>query len=262
MLDIIIKTKEDFMCLKDHKDPMIESKYMELFAKYDCFNKVCIAPVAKNKPRVVHYNPRLQRNKPIEKIILSTINVINIDNYDKMLNRFRLLATKDNIVILIREILNKCCMQIFFLKIFVRLISDLKRTSGFTEEITGEIKAFVNKFVDEKEYLYKGHSATVDTIYDKFCSEQKHKNYILSKNMLITELHKAKLASFDIQVYFALLYNELIRLEKTYHDMFVQMLLDIVRAGIVIKNNGYDFDHFDKSNKKLAFMIEELKQRI
>jgi hypothetical protein len=250
------------MCLKDNRDASIESKYMEIFSKYDCFNKVCTAPVTKNKPRVLHYNPRVQRHKPLEKVILSTINVINTDNYDKMLNRFRLLATKDNISTIIREILNKCCMQIFFLNIFVRLISDLKRTSGFKDEITGEIKSFVNKFVDEKEYLYRAKSNIVDSTYDKFCSEQKHKNYTLSKNMLIVELYKAKLATFDIQVYFTIIYQELIRLEKTYNDMFVQMLLDIVRAGILIKKEGYDFDHFDKSNKKLAFMIEELKQRI
>jgi len=282
-IDIIIKTFDDF--ISSESNPNILSnelleKYNKLFG-YDCFsNKIiykdkpyrCLND--KNDKKNFRHRERDNRRKPIEKIILGILNIINNDNYDKILNKLRLVATEENITSIINEILNKCCSQFFFMKVFLKLIIDLVNVTGYHEIMMVNINNFIDSFVINNEYLYikelEDKNKNKKTDYDNFCNNQKHKSYTLSKNLLIFELLKTGICTgIDIDRYILYFFDNLknTTTEDHYHtDLLLNILLDILKQNnIEIQQDIYIelYDYFKEyknivGSKKIEFLIIEI----
>jgi hypothetical protein len=281
-IDIIIKTYDDFISVKSNPNILnneLLEKYNKLFG-YDCFsNKIiykdkpyrCLND--KNDKKNFRNRERDNRRKPIERVILGILNIINNDNYDKILNKLRLVATEENITNIINEILNKCCSQFFFMKVFLKLIIDLVNVTGYHEIMMLSINNFIDSFVINNEYLYIKNNVedkNKKTDYDNFCNDQKHKSYTLAKNLLIFELLKTGICrGIDIDRYILYFFDNLKNTiaEDNYHnDLLLNILLDILKQNNVeIQQDIYIelYDYFLEyknivSSKKIEFLIVEI----
>jgi hypothetical protein len=275
MTDIIIKSIIEFRNDEASKfkcniaDDII-FKYNQLFLKYDCFsNKVMYNKDSKSK----HYGTkhkenvrsrRIQKDKTINELIMRIINIINDSNYTKMFNSIRILSNHDNISIIVNEILVRTCNNAFYLKLFTRLIKDLTTISSYDNIIIGEIRNFIDNFIKLREYVYK--KAVINSSnYDIFCDEQKHKNYILTKNNIIINLYNENLHFIDINEYILYFYEELSgkELDENHQSLLIQILIDCIKN---LKNLDKDlinklkcyFENYTTTNKKTEFMSNEL----
>lgn len=288
-IDIIIKTFDDFILLESYPNILTNElleKYNKLFG-YDCFsNKIiykdkpyrCLNDKNdKNDKKNFRHRERDNRRKPIERVILGILNIINNDNYDKILNKLRLVATEENITSIINEILNKCCSQFFFMKVFLKLIIDLVNVTGYHEIMMVNINNFIDSFVLNNEYLYIKNEVEVEdknknkkTDYDNFCNDQKHKSYTLAKNLLIFELLKTGICTgIDIDRYILYFFDNLknTSTDDHYHnDLLLNILLDILKQNNVeIQQDIYIelHDYFKEyknivNSKKIEFLIIEI----
>lgn len=279
-LDIIIITLDDFIS-NELSPNKINSELLEKYNKllgYDCFsNKIIYNNKDKayrclNDKKNFRIRERDNRKKPIEKVILGILNIINNDNYDKILNKLRLVATEENITNIINEILNKCCSQVFFMKVFLKLIIDLVNVTGYHEIMISNINNFIDSFVINNEYLYIKNNEVEDkkTDYDNFCNDLKHKSYILSKNLLIFELLKTgRCTEMDKDIYILYFFNNLKNINEKDHyhnDLLLNILLDILKQkNVIIAQDIYIelynyFETYKKiiSSKKIEFLVVEI----
>jgi hypothetical protein len=274
MTDIVIKTILEFKEIYNKNTVSYEiydKKYEELFSKYECFtskniNALYIKDIKQRGNGYHNYNtkPRdKQIKKPLEKIILGILNIINLDNYNKMINKLRILSTKDTISIIINDVLLKCCSQPFYLKIFVRLMSDLIATSGYKEIIVVEIYKFITLFMLEDEYILKNKDNIKD--YDLFCLQQKHKLYILGKINLIIALVKDNIIFLQISEIIFYIFENLKNIENDeYHyDILLQILIIMyknkLKCSEEIHNELLLYLECDINvSKKIEFMTKEL----
>ena len=283
MIDLIIKTISDFQTTKHtfKHCPIIDNKYTILFNKYECFfdkkdNKTYkdnhIYTFKHKKPLKTtsardecSAHRSFHQPKSIEKTLIGILNIINTSNYDKNLNKIRITSTGDNVELITNEILLKCCLQIFYLKIFVKLIKDMIALSGYKDIIDREIGKFCGLFTkDKNEYIFKKEKLLMSD-YDYFCVEQKHKVYASSKNLLILELYKEDILSLDIDVYFKHFCHEITDASVPSDiDIILHILMDIVKQC----NNVITFESktylgtilstIKIENKKIHFMIQEI----
>lgn len=275
-IDIIIKTFDDFI-LSESNPNILTNELLEKYNKllgFDCFsNKI----IYKDKPyrclndkKNFRNRERDNRRKPIERVILGILNIINNDNYDRILNKLRLVATEENITNIINEILNKCCSQFFFMKVFLKLIIDLVNVTGYHEIMMVNINNFIDSFVLNNEYLYIKNVEDKKTDYDNFCNDQKHKSYTLAKNLLIFELLKTNICTgIDMDRYILYFFDNLknTNTEDHYHnDLLLNILLDILKKTNVEVNQDIYIelhDYFQEyknivSSKKIEFLIVEI----
>ena len=283
MIDLIIKTPKEFYEAKDSikVSECLTEKYLKIFQNYECFLPHCkVASTSqcksvpfktissKKKTGGFHevHEKSFSGNKPIEKTILGILNVVNASNYAKNLNKIRFNSSEKTIEVIISEILHKCCLQIFYVNIFIKLIKDMISLSGYSDIIKTKIKMFVGTFSQNEDELILKKPTTVEkhTEYDIFCLEQKFKNYSIAKNTLINYLHAERLIlDFDINEYFN---NFCSKVEYTSSDIIVQILIQIIKINskdiqIELKQSLKDSllkMHNNVINMKLNFLIQEL----
>lgn len=283
MSDLLIRTLSEFMKIKEtiHMDPDIHQRYQTLFSKYDCFSLVYNSNcIHSHKPSPRQYYKELttvakrsrgkdeKRNviekKSLDRTILGILNVINQSNYVKNLNKIRINATQDTIAMIIQEILMKCCLQIFYLKIFVRLIADMMKLSGYGSIISQEIDIFVKKFINEKEYIFNGQEGNHISEYDLFCKEQTHKAFASSKNFLILELFNENILEFDMNQYISHFIEEIKACDEKEIDLLINIMLDIMKkCGKEINENNRNYlkqnlKSIQCSSMKTLFLRDEL----
>lgn len=286
MIDIIIKSFDDFELVKAnvvHSEDLQEKYRKILFDKYECFSSTLTHPpssivhhhskksavfkTVKRKNFIETHDSLLKHNggtKTLDRMIMGILNVVNTSNYVKNLNKIRLQSTEENIGMIVNEILQKCCLQAFYLKIFVKLLKDMISLSGYAEQIRVEIMNFVNKFtLNDTEYIFHHEiQKEKESQYDYFCNEQKHKLYALSKNNLIIEIVNEGIVNIDINDYFEYFSKEIVRYPQS--DVIIKILIAIVKThkSLLTVENMRSLTTFlqsvDIQNKKFSFMVEEL----
>lgn len=194
-MDIIILDKNIFLENKDKNEInlVLKNKYDELYKKYTCFSNVNVIPPFLYKKKHENKNKNIcfpKKYKKLSSIILGILNVLNNSNYLKKIKEIKLLKSEHNIEEIIKEILSKCCMQIFFLNIYIRLLRDLTDISSEKEKIIifQVLNSYINNnYINDKEWLYTESTESVCE-YDNFCNDQKKKTSIISKNMMVSKL--------------------------------------------------------------------------
>ncbi len=293
--DIIIINKSVFLEKKNAiLTDIVKSRYDDIYKTFQCFtSNVVITPLIINK----HHEDKggykgNNRNKKIErreecyfsnrkkdfhKTIMGIFNVLNHDNYNKMLTKVRLLKTETNITFIINDLLNKCSLQIFYLNIYIKFLHDIEQLCTPQERllVINCFNNYIKDFLSQKDWL---NGKIVDSCadYSAFCDSQKRKSIIQAKNMILCHLFNLyDDLDYSVDSYIDELVNDLKTLsvseDKDDTDeyniiLIVQMILDIIKSykHYNIKVNlhnlieNYDDIKNNITNKKLKFLIEDL----
>lgn len=261
MTDIIIISHSDFYKKKKSEESIYAEKYRDLFQKYNCFSDNAVVIVQTQQVVVKTYRKTniKKENKSIKRIMLGILNVINEDNYNKMLFRTKILITSDNLKDILVEILDKCVCQIFYLSIYSAFIKDL--IACLSDIDKQNAINIINEFIDK--FVNNGYILTIyksDNTYNDFCMMQKHKTEILSKNMMLLEfltttnyLVNVTIESYSDKIF--KIFLEHVNVNNEIADVLVQIMLEISKKGYVFDKNILKKI---KTINKLQFVINDL----
>jgi hypothetical protein len=270
-----------------HKDSSVitdsKGKYDGLFKNYACFS-VSLTPTFTpiQRPTIEHIKPQQKHNrrkehdnrsrkkKDINLVIRGLLNVINKSNYQKMVNKIRLIKSETNIGTIFNEILHVCTVQSYFIDIFIQLIFDIIDvcTDGEKKIAAQALNAFVNSIVSEKRWMnrYIMDPNKTGSDYDVFCDFVKNKKRVLAEHTMILRFQSFPCAVVDVQKYADTLVKDL----DTCLDMkdepqcilILQMLIYFAKMPrpIILVDIP---DLLSKTfTKKLQFVVEELKHTL
>lgn len=266
MSDLLVVHPAQFL---KHKESTIDhafvDKYKALFAKYNCFseNAVVIIQSANsniNNKQKKYPNIIRKEQKSLKKQLLGILNVINEENYKKMLLKTKILITSENLKEVFTEILDKCVTQVFYLSIYSAFIKDLMASLSESERQMAIriINDFVTDFMNGAYIINVGKT---DNAYHDFCAFQKAKVQILSKNMIVLDfinnshfITSTSLNSYGAQIYKA--FMEHIHGNVDVADVLLQMMVEISKYDSLF----FDVDELSKikTTNKLQFMIDSI----
>lgn len=266
----------------------IQEKYANLFKDYICFSDTAVVVIQPNLPFKIikksyngnhhgqhhssqnssHHNRK--EPKTVKKFITGILNVMNSDNYKKMLLKIKIYINNNNIHEIFTEIIDKSISQIFYIKNYINLIKDLTQSLTEQDRSIGIeiINKFVSTFINDKQYILdvspmNSPSNHTSDQYNKFCKTQKMKTIILSKHAMIIELfQQTNLINADtltMQDYCYLIYNsfmEYINIDNEIADILLQMLIELSKQGQ--KFNCEYFKTITVNNSKINFLIQDL----
>jgi len=284
MDDIIIIKPVEFYNRKDVVHDVIstikiQEKYANLFRDYICFSDTAVVVIQPNLPFKIikksyngnHHSSHHHRKEPktIKKFITGILNVMNSDNYKKMLLKIKIYINNNNIHEIFTEIIDKSISQIFYIKNYINLIKDLTQSLTEQDRSIGIeiINKFIFTFINEKQYILDvpdilPTSHTSDQ-YNNFCKTQKMKTIILSKHAMIIELlQQTTIINTDtltMQDYCYLIYNsfmEYININNEIADILLQMLIELSKQGQ--RFNCEYFKTIIVNNAKINFLIQDL----
>lgn len=289
MTDIIIINHSQFLerRIESDKESVIYKKYGEIFVKYQCFSNTHINLFTppkgdfhfKNNNRYsTNYNKKnnfiedknpfiLKKPKELSKIILGILNVLNDKNYNKMAIKIRLLKSETNIGNIIFEILDKCCLQVFYLNIYMKLLQDIIDVcmDGEKKIALESINKYVDNYIDNSEWKNEYIKKENEEDYNIFCGSQKLKSTLIAKNMMSNRLMTMFELNRTVSDYALLIINDLkvnldIRNESVC-IILIQMLIYMSKTIKDIIKNLFDIDHvyiYSRVNgSKIKFIIDE-----
>lgn len=283
MTDIIVISLEEFNKIKNTitLDLQIKEKYEGLFNKYDCFFKTNIgnngvipkkgqSTYSKKEPvfevmSKTHYPKKI---KTTSQEVTGLLNIMNRQNYSKVLSKFRFLLSKENIQSVMKEILIKCCLQIVYKDLYIRLILDITELSGYDDVIRSSLALFFDDYISKKQIVFCGNNKTDICEYDIFCNQQKHKSITLARNILFLDLFKHKLLKVDINHYIQYIIECVDQhLNDEYHlDIILSIILHIMDSSFDISEenltkiiNILDNITINCPNKKILFTLDNIR---
>lgn len=301
MTDIIIINRLQFEEKRSDvdKDSAIYKKYGSLFLKYQCFSNTYInlfTPPKGNgefsykntnnnhnhssggrynnnynkKPHhfIEDRNPFLSKKpKELSKIILGILNVLNNENYNKMIAKIRLLKSDVNIEDIIVEILDKCCLQVFYLNIYMRLVQDIINLCTEAEKkiALASINKYVDNYIDNSEWKNEYIKSENEEDYNAFCGSQKLKSTLIAKNMMANRLMTMFELNRTVNDYALLIINDLkVHLEIKNENVciiLIQMLIYMSKTVKDIIKKLFDIDNVyiytRVTGSKIKFIIDE-----
>jgi len=250
----------NFLFLKNiETDINIKEKYKLLFDKFECFSNIIQRNNIKKHHHHHHHislpNPN-KKPKDITRTITGLLNILNNTNYNKIFMKLKLQIQNDNIVYIMNEILNKSVLQIFYLDIYTKLITDIINFFYNKELLYEILKNFILSYLCEHNFDISEENIE----YNDFCLNQKKKLGIISTNKLILNIIKCYPHIMDIKVY------------SRYIDNFINtsrlhVLVPIITDIVVIMdykdfNNLHLLTKGDNISQKSKFMITDLLNKI
>ena len=157
------------------------------------------------------------------------LNVINKNNFNKVFNKVKPLIVDENIPIIAEVILDTACNQVFYFEIFYNMLMDVMNlaTDAGKVLIQEHMKAFVNSFIGDEQYLYKGIES--ENKYHEFCLLQKHKCLATSRNLVVVELIKNMHCSdWSIQSYCDNLLSTIANIDYRLDSRNTESNIDII----------------------------------
>lgn len=293
--EIITINRNVFIEKKINKiNEIIKAKYDDIYKIYQCFTVTTLIPpsivkyhednrVYKNRKKIEKKEESYftNRKKDLHKTVLGIFNILNRDNYNKMLSKMRLIKNEVNIAFIINDLLDKCTIQIFYLNIYIRFLYDIEKLCTPQERllVVNCFNVFIKDHVNKREWITEKIIESYSD-YNAFCDSQKRKNIILAKNKILCNLFNMY-NDLDIGIddYIIQLVNDLKSLcfsdNKVDNDdcniiLIVQMILDIIKS-YKQYNNQINFQILQESlddikntisNKKLQFLIEDFAKLI
>ncbi len=230
MVSIVLPN--EFLARKEYANESHLKKYEAIFNGYNCFlseHTIGVTPNSKKKHNHSIRPPINRRiNKDPTKAIIAFLNIINLDNFNKVFSKLRLIIDNNNLNMIILTILEKCCKSSFFINVYIKLLIDLQHFYDIKSNITGFAKTAIYKIDMIKD------NNNNDKEYDIFCALQKHKSYVLGIATTITKLHSAALiephhfANF-CQVFISRL-ESLHKNEEYLLDLYLNVLVEVSKS--------------------------------
>lgn len=263
-MDIQIVKPSEFHKYKGELCLESEEKYKVFFAKYDCFSENAVIVIQPNKyikkSNISNHTILKREPKSVKRYIMGILNIINSENYKKLLLKTKMYITIENIKEIFVEILDKCVGQIFFIQIYISLITDLMACFCENEKniALNIINEFINKFMEKNYIVDQPQSPS----YHDFCVSQKNKMIIISKNILIIELLTKTdyVQNYTINSYANILYDECIKIidiNNDIADVLLQMLIEICKTSKVWIDVEIIQQKNTKNNKTM-FLVSDL----
>lgn len=288
MVEFISYTRELFLerrgvSLPDDDD--VKRKYDGLFQSSDCFfSNGFSAKVYLKKPVGDHHHQQQRNNhkgntnsnqtfpprrpyiKQVKKVINSgdkshvkkakcVLNVINSSNYAKQYNKMKFIMDAENVHEIVPLILDVGVMQIFYVTIFVNLLSDIAKE--YKDTVESNVTSFIMKFLESKLSIMEN----IENDYDNFCDVQKQKQGSVSSGILMLHLIQRGLTSIKVDT----VIDSLIDICKEKKDE--EVVIDIVLQIFLESKKMYGADAISRhrsflessvTSNKLRFMIQDL----
>lgn len=240
----------------------VRSRYEKLFASHSCFTQVVQPFLPPKQPKTpVHIAPRITKTTNIKKQMVGILNIINESNYQKMFNKIRMMINSQNIEYIVTELLTKCCLQVFFIHVFLRLLGNIVSVCERSEKdkIYQTVNSYVNSFVENNEYMLPAKPEGAGA-YDSFCMVQKHKSIVIAKNIIISELINVSMVSLTLERYSTYLCE---KIDTTSCEQEIEMLLQMMtdlKKRVPKCNISFDYERILSitSNQKIRFITEDL----
>lgn len=285
-MDIIKISEEEFL---KHKDDFINenpdyikllNKYNEIYKIHKCFSSRIVfneeynknyikkhgatSTVVINKNKQFHFNHQ-NKNKSIHRNICGILNKINNSNYSKILQKINDIKTHDNISFIIIETLDLCSKQAFYMNIYMKLIKDIMNFSNENDKKL--IIIILNEYVDNSinkitVFLNEVQEIAKNNInYDKFCLQQKEKSVMAATNMILSDVINNFKTNTSYNIYCSHL-KEILH-KNLFTDDKLTLLIQLMIYTKKYNNFNYEIDviDYDKKNKRLVFLVEELKNK-
>ena len=247
---VSIVSPNEFLARKNIIHDSLIKKYETMYNNYNCFlceHAINVAPNPKKKHNHQPRPPISRRvNKDPAKAIVAFLNIINMDNFNKVFTKLRLIIDNNNLNMIIATILDKCCKSSFFINVYVKVLLDLQHFYEIKSIITGFAKTAIYKIDLLKEDLD-------DNSYEVFCALQKHKSYVLGVATTITKLYSAELIDSYIFTNFCQVFiNRLESLQNDNEyllDLYLNVLVEVSKC-----NKNFIKEHM---NQELVEHINE-----
>jgi hypothetical protein len=238
-----------------------------------------------------HGNSNIRPSKPITKVFDSSLtndpmgevkkklkgllNIINKNNYKKVVSKVKVILTLENAQTVYEIILANTCNQVFYINVFIVLIMELIAFLPTTQEICRTVvNTFIENFIYKKEYMmiYNDVLDSTNSDYNVFCAQQKHKSMITSKNLVIVEfLKKSFSKKWTVQSYADGLLESLNNIQtdaiinssislETNTDIILTLLKDLknvdkkikLDTAIIARLLNYSY------NQRITFMVQDI----
>lgn len=275
---VVIKPSEFYRRKGGSSERELETKYNQLFQQYNCFSDNAVVIIQANPVPQRHGHGHGSRKavsassagaqqhkrepKTVRRYIMGILNVINADNYSKLMLKAKMYITRENLKEIFQEILEKCASQIFYLHVYSMLIRDLMASLSDAErDIALEtIDGFANRFANEYGYILSVPK-TNDSYHD-FCMVQKQKMTIAARNQMILEFMTKTdfVKAIEAREYVRKIEREFF--EQIYKnvdtaDVLLQCMLEAARRGF---RGEFDLASLSKieTGQKIRFMIRDL----
>ena len=251
------------------QDPVIDAKYRDIFV-LDCFQSTYTIPLNKlMKGKDVDTRHRYKtslppnnimiNNKSITKRLTSILNVLNEANYEKQVHKVFFLMKDDDIIQMTRLILDTCTIQVFYIKLFIKLLNDLLRTEHKVK-VHNTINQFVEEFWNGRCVSFTAPNGEFSK-YDVFCMEQKHKATYIARANVVFHLLKKNMVKYDAERLCDFIKQQFQRIDKDNKDAIDIMLQIMVDAQKILTWNpmdtGIDFSKY-VTDFKTKFLFESL----
>lgn len=222
------------------------AKYSKLISDHSCFlstphhgtnyiSKYC--PI-KSKQQFKKYVKKVKLTSNKDRSFVVLWNKMNQTNYPNISQRVKLLVNKDNIQLVIKDILEHAILHAIYRKCFINLLKDMVQT-GNKDDVQQVISEYVKNFLDNKKYIMNiiledGNS------YDIFCNMTKHKQSMLNTNSLVLDISKDKSLEKSINIlnYKDKLTDSLDEVDDEFHvDLLLNLIIEVFDSYPEIFNN-------------------------
>lgn len=252
------------------------SSFKNVYGKNSHYNTNNLSnPISKNRPQLKALaNSNANPEEEARRHMKGFMNIINRNNYSKILHKVRNIINNENIEIITDIILDTACCQVFYVHIFYKLLKDI------TEHIDESAKAvvhervtnFIDSFIGEEQFMSINSQESKDSKYMQFCLMQKHKSLTTARNLVVLELLTNRHSvDWDKQTYFDFLLKCVIavslrtELSQSDQEQNIDTLLCMLKD---IKSHskelwvGHDISevisNMCNANQRIKFMIQDI----
>ena len=234
-MNIIIVPKQEFCDRKGGycKSSCIEQKYDNLFKQYECFLTTINIYYHKNSKQPEKKKSNYYQERPLKdskKSFQCFWNILNESNYQKILHKLKFQVNDDNIKAISDDIIKNAIIHNSYRRYFIIILKELLNMTK-TSLVIDTLEAYFQKYIQHELYIYKADD-TIQTSYDTFCEQQKHKQKTLSTNTLLIDIVRSiPTINLDIHKYISkILQNLQTNLDDEYHvDMYLNMVMDLMQ---------------------------------
>lgn len=229
VMNIIVVHKDAFLQKRAAPiPPHIQTKYDEVFKKYECFQKQAVymykgvRPPEKRRPHVADRQPR-----DTKRSFQSMWNILNESNIQKISNRLRFLVTKENLDTVVKDMVKHAVTNGSYRKYFIMLLRDL--ATLFDKETINTILRCLYTLYTCDGYMFVIPTDGVSE-YDEFCMRQKHKTRTVSTLLFYSEVNDViPTLGLDIHEFVMKLIDGLFSptCDDYYCDLYLNMLLEL-----------------------------------
>lgn len=215
--------------------------------------------------QVSSYKERLDRD------LNSYLNKINRSNSHVIQEKILKMVNKANVEQITLNIIGKACRQDLYTALFIQLLHKLAKDF---EESEKHLHIFSNDFVGTLLELFQKAESLDYSCYDEFCKFGVIKQEILSRQVVLQELIRLSLVSFDSSQYLVTLMQSLDKyMHLSNQHMFSIVLAlcdglceilestDHVKGLCTALSNAHNCDVALNIGKKNQFVMERILQK-